>query len=109
MKTRFKYIHFEVGARNPSTTVWICHNTKYGDILGSVSWYGPWRQYCFFPEHGIVFSAGCMADIQAFIQEAMADHNAKREERKLRAAGGVYGIKPGQGAARATQQEIQYD
>lgn len=37
-----------------------------GDILGSVRWYGPWRQYVFCPVNAI-FNAGCLKDIVAFL------------------------------------------
>ena len=38
-----------------------------GERLGTIRWYGPWRQYCFFPEPDTVWSAGCLADVQTAI------------------------------------------
>jgi len=38
-------------------------NRNSGDIIGTVSWYASWRQYCFFPEPNTVWSDGCLADV----------------------------------------------
>lgn len=44
-------------------------NKSSGDFLGSVKWYGQWRQFCFFARLNVetVFSAACLADIQNFL------------------------------------------
>lgn len=48
---------------------WVCFNSKHRSHLGYVLYYSDWRQYCFCPVEGtgLVFSAGCLADIQDFI------------------------------------------
>ena len=74
MTTRFKFIHFnEVPNNSDKTTKWLCRNNKTEEILGTVQWYGPWRQYCFLPSPGyeLVFSAGCLGDIEGFIARLM--------------------------------------
>lgn len=73
--TRYKFIHFveidPFGRRDPKrkTSVWECRNNRSDDALGRVQWYGPWRQYCFFPEpiDGLVFNDGCLKDICHFM------------------------------------------
>lgn len=40
-------------------------------VLGYIKWYGPWRQYCFFPREDCVWSSGCLADLAAFIKGLM--------------------------------------
>lgn len=67
MRTIFQHIHFVVIEEKPKTSVWGCLNTKSDDMLGIVKWYGPWRQYCFFPMADCVFSKGCLEDINQFI------------------------------------------
>jgi hypothetical protein len=42
-------------------------------VLGTVKWYGPWRQYCFFPSPECVFNTGCMNDICSFIKKLMEE------------------------------------
>jgi len=36
-------------------------------VIASIAWYAAWGQYCFFPDEGTAWSAGCMADVQDFI------------------------------------------
>jgi hypothetical protein len=42
-----------------------------GSVLGTIRWWGAWRQYVFFPGAGCLFSAGCLEDINAQIRELM--------------------------------------
>lgn len=73
MKERQKYIHFVLTAQKPKTSVWSCRNNRSGEELGVIKWYGPWRQYCYFPTVQAVYSAGCLDDIARFL-----DPRAKR-------------------------------
>lgn len=36
---------------------------RSGDLLGTIKWYGPWRQYVFAPEPSCVFNLGCLITI----------------------------------------------
>jgi len=45
-------------------------NNRSGNLLGIIEWYGPWRQFCFFPEAGTVWSNGCLAGVQDAIKRA---------------------------------------
>jgi hypothetical protein len=67
MKTQYKYINFVKIADKPKTSVFACINNRSGEPLGTVQWYAPWRQYCFFPANECVFNVGCMDDIKDFI------------------------------------------
>lgn len=75
---QYKYITFSFGRVSESgrTSVWTCRNAKSGTILGTVAWYGPWRQYCFYPSSikALVFSAGCLQDIQHFLAMCQKEH-----------------------------------
>lgn len=35
-----------------------------GAYLGSLKWYGAWRQYCFFPAPDCIFNVGCLDTIK---------------------------------------------
>lgn len=66
----YKYIHFElVDMPNRKTSVFLCRNNSSKAILGQIKWYGPWRQYCFFPNDlaETVFNVACLQDICHFI------------------------------------------
>ena len=67
MKTRYKFIYFIHVANKPKTSVWHCLNNGSDSLLGGIEWYGPWRQYCFFPEFDTVFNVSCLEDINHFI------------------------------------------
>ena len=68
-----EYIEFELIAKKPKTEHYSVRNKKSSDILGWIKWYGPWRQYCFFPLHSMVFNIGCMRHIIDFIQKLMEE------------------------------------
>ena len=36
-------------------------------LLGTIAWFGRWRQFCFWPEPHTTFNVGCMQDIEAII------------------------------------------
>lgn len=42
-------------------------------ILGTISWFGRWRQYTFSPASDTTFSVGCMEDINKEIKRLMAE------------------------------------
>ena len=68
MKTRYKFLIFEKAKEQPPKTErWECKNARNGTVLGEVKWYGPWRQYCYFPIVQAVYSNGCLKDIAHFI------------------------------------------
>ena len=48
-------------------------NTRAGVIIGDVSWYGPWRQYCLFPVGNTVWSKGCLEDVKSLMKKLDAE------------------------------------
>lgn len=67
------YMNIRQSDDTGKTKVWFITSMRSGDALGWIKWYGMWRQYCFFPADGCIFNKGCLADIQWWIEEAMAD------------------------------------
>lgn len=53
--------------RDRKTLDWDILNKRHGTPIGMISWHRTWRQYCFFPEGGSVWSKGCLADVQKAI------------------------------------------
>lgn len=53
------------------------------ETIGTIGWYAPWRQFCFFPGPGTVWSDGCVADIKACLAHVSRERLKERE-----AAGG---------------------
>lgn len=61
----------------PKTHRWEIRSKSQGSILGWVRWYGPWRQYCFFPCEGTIYNNGCLESITQFLYDANLEHKAK--------------------------------
>ena len=60
------------------TSQWIIRSKSQGTVLGDISWYANWRQYCFMPREDCIFNGGCLSDIVAFLQTANQAHKADR-------------------------------
>jgi len=67
MKPKIKYIEFNLLEQKPKTNVYAVRNIKAQMIIGYIKWHCAWRQYCFFPLEGTIFSEGCLEDIIEFI------------------------------------------
>jgi hypothetical protein len=53
-------------------------NINADDIIGIIKWYGPWRQYCFFPEFDTVWNITCLTDVNEVIGNLMLDRKTKK-------------------------------
>lgn len=72
-----EYLRFEEFT-SPSGKTLTVHvlSARSGDALGSIGWYGPWRQYTFRPAAQTIWNTGCLDTIQAYIASLMADRRA---------------------------------
>lgn len=68
-----KYMEFDKVGDTGKTEIWNILSKSSGFILGQIKWYGPWRQYCFYPSPYCVFNNTCMSDVQKFIKNLMED------------------------------------
>ena len=64
-----KYLEFSLIEKKPKTKVIGVWSKRSSDRLGIIKWYGPWRQYAFFPETGTIFNVECLNDIIIHIKE----------------------------------------
>lgn len=62
-----KYIWFELLSDTGKTQKWMCVNKSSGFNLGTIQWYGAWRQYTFIPEYGSEYNNGCLDSISGFL------------------------------------------
>lgn len=70
MKTEYKFIHFEIEESDlfvSSKTVWLCRNIRDKFILARLHYDD--GQYIVVFNKEAVFSAGCLADIVAFMEQ----------------------------------------
>lgn len=81
---RYKHLTIEAVPMAPGR--WSVWNHHYGEKLGEIRWYAPWRQYCFVTEEQ-AYSLGCLKDI------AEAMDTIKGEGKRLEdAEGGSKGV-----------------
>ena len=52
-----------------------------GAHLGTLKWYGAWRQYVFYPQPHTIFNVGCMRDLMVAIETLMIERQHKVEAR----------------------------
>ncbi len=71
------FVKFEVIEEKPKTKVYSVTKTHGGDFLGTVKWWGAWRQYCFFPDPDTLYSDGCLQAIVDFIKQLMGERKKK--------------------------------
>lgn len=78
-KASKSFLKFEYEGKTLSgkTKQWRVAN-RGGSFLGTVSWYAPWRKYCFEPLESLVFDAGCLREIAAFCELETREQRAGR-------------------------------
>lgn len=62
-----KYLEFRLLEQKPKTEAIEVTSKLHGDRLGIIKWFSQWRQYCFFPQEGTVYSVECLNDTQSYI------------------------------------------
>ena len=67
-KGQYVSIEFDGTSESGKTNIFTVFNSETQDALGRVKWYGPWRQYSFFPNENIVLEKKCMRDIATFCE-----------------------------------------
>jgi len=68
----------------PKTGVWLLYSNHWKKGLGFIKWYAPWRQYCFFPDTGTIWSKGCLKEINDYINQLMEAHKQGYPQKKVR-------------------------
>jgi len=70
------YLTFKEATRpgNYKTKFWSVHNAPV--VLGVISWYSPWRRYCFSPASGTTFDAACLRELTEFCENRTEEHKA---------------------------------
>jgi len=74
-----EFIEFTLVDKKPKTNIYSVHSKKPVYLLGFIKWYGPWRQYCFFPYSGLVFERNCLRAITDFIENLMEERKRVKE------------------------------
>jgi hypothetical protein len=75
------YTRFELEGDTGKTKVWRVYNCNDGSRLGRISWHGPWRKYCFWPEGHTIWSPDCLHDVAKFMEDQMKLRRAERNKK----------------------------
>lgn len=62
-----KYIIIEEIASKTKTKRFVIRNNNSQQIIGTVNWYGAWRQYCFSPAYQTIWNNDCLNIIKEFL------------------------------------------
>ena len=75
------YLTFELEPQpaNKLTASWKVLNTG-GTWLGRISWYAPWRRYCYSPSGPQTMDAACLQEVTNFLTAKMT---ARKQERAV--------------------------
>ena len=68
------YVMFVLTRESEKTNQWAVVSTERDDLLGTIGWFGRWRQYTFSPATSTTYSSGCLDDISNFLQAKNAEH-----------------------------------
>jgi len=74
-----KYLEYFKAGHTGKTEVHDVLSKSSGAILGHIKWYGPWRQYCFWPCPQTIFNPDCLNHINGFIAELMAERKRMKD------------------------------
>jgi hypothetical protein len=74
-----EYTLFQRGPYTSSLTERWAVLTLRRERLGGIGWYGPWRQYVFYPATESLFSKGCMDDIAEMIAHLQKKWKARHK------------------------------
>jgi len=60
--------------RGRKTRVYEVRAASDGALLGTISWYAPWRQFAFAPQPNAVWSRDCLTDVADAVAAAHVAH-----------------------------------
>lgn len=72
------YLDFVKEDDTGKTEIYGVFSALHGDRLGTVKWYGRWRQYVFFPEHDTIWNRDCLRQLAQFLDNAMRGQELRR-------------------------------
>jgi hypothetical protein len=69
-------------SKDQKTHKWNVRNRRDGILLGTISWFGRWRQYCFDPCSNMTFERNCLRAIAMFCETVTGEHYRKLSRTK---------------------------
>jgi len=60
-------LRLERSSPSGKTHVFRIESTHSQETLGTISWYGPWRRYVFYPAAGTLWDASCILELHGLL------------------------------------------
>ena len=64
-----KYLEFQTVGNTGKTVIVDVLSRLHGFKLGTIKWFGKWRQYTFFPESNTLYNRVCLREIADYVSE----------------------------------------
>ena len=64
-----EYIEIIFREKPKKTKIYEVMSKGGAGALGLIKWFGPWRQYCFFPYQGSIWNKDCLKFVEEFLIE----------------------------------------
>lgn len=68
-----KYLKFELIEEKPKTKVYAVVSKMHNNQLGTIKWFGRWRQYSFWPDEETIWNKDCLKEIEDFLINLMGE------------------------------------
>jgi hypothetical protein len=65
-------------AARRKTDVQQVRSARWGDVLGAISWYSPWRQYALQPRAGTIWNPDCLREVADKCAAMTKEHRERR-------------------------------
>ena len=75
MKKENKWIKIVEYPHTGKTKGFDVFNKSGSYVLGDISWYSTWRQYCFTTVDNMIFNSTCLDLITDFLKEINTEHH----------------------------------
>ena len=63
---------------NRKTDIFDVYSKDQNSILGTISWWGGWRQYIFAPNPNTIYERQCLKDISDFLNKLLEERKIKK-------------------------------
>lgn len=74
------FLEFKLTEQGEKTSKWDVLSKRHGFVLGTIKWYGAWRQYTFFPTKETLYNKDCMREIASFLEDQMKARKSGRNQ-----------------------------
>jgi hypothetical protein len=70
LETKYlNFVEFQLPSKKTKNINVVSKNSRLA--IGEIKWYGPWRQYTFFPEPDTIWNVDCLNSINEVIRMLM--------------------------------------